>query len=67
MVMVANTQSMPTNLNKVMVYMPQEVKEALEKLAKRENRSLSNLIVTTMRRYAEEQGYKFADDDDEQQ
>jgi len=48
---MTSTQSVkvvPTNLSKTMVYMPDELKEALVKRAKRENRSLSNLIVTLL-------------------
>jgi predicted DNA-binding protein len=52
---VSSQQSMATNLVKTMVYMPPELRETLEKLAKRENRSLSNLIVTVMQHYAEEE------------
>ncbi|MGD2179901.1 ribbon-helix-helix domain-containing protein [Lusitaniella coriacea] len=46
---------MPTNLVKTMVYMPPELREALERMAKQENRSLSNLIVTLLQRTVEEQ------------
>ena len=48
---MTSTQSVkvvPTNLSKTMVYMPDELKETLVKRAKRENRSLSNLIVTLL-------------------
>jgi predicted HicB family RNase H-like nuclease len=46
---------MPTNLIKTMVYMPPELRAALERMAKRENRSLSNLIVTLLQQVVEEQ------------
>lgn len=52
--MAVSSQPMATNLVKTMVYMPPDLREVLEKIAKRENRSLSNLIVTVMQRYAEE-------------
>lgn len=45
---------MPTNLVKTMVYMPPELREALERMAAKENRSLSNLIVTLLQRAVEE-------------
>lgn len=41
---------MATNLLKVMVYMTPELKESLEQLGKKENRSLSNLIVTILQK-----------------
>ncbi|MFB2976556.1 hypothetical protein [Microseira sp. BLCC-F43] len=40
---------------KTMVYMPPELREALERMAAKENRSLSNLIVTLLQRAVEEQ------------
>lgn len=49
---------MPTNLIKTMVYMPPELREALEEIAKQENRSLSNLIVTLLQQAVDEQNDK---------
>ncbi|WP_072718560.1 ribbon-helix-helix domain-containing protein [Planktothrix tepida] len=48
MTFTQSVKAVPTNLSKTMVYMPDELKEALVKRAKRENRSLSNLIVTLL-------------------
>ncbi|WP_079681648.1 ribbon-helix-helix domain-containing protein [Planktothrix sp. PCC 11201] len=48
MTFTQSAKAVPTNLSKTMVYMPDELKEALVKWAKRENRSLSNLIVTLL-------------------
>jgi predicted HicB family RNase H-like nuclease len=45
---------MSTNLIKTMVYMPPELREALEGMAEKENRSLSNLIVTLLQRAVDE-------------
>ena len=39
---------------KTMVYMPPELREALERMAAKENRSLSNLIVTLLQRAVED-------------
>lgn len=46
---------MPTSLAKIMIYAPPDLKEAIEYLAKKENRSLSNYIVTTLQRVVEEE------------
>ena len=55
--MTVSQARMPTNLLKVMVYMPPELKESLEVLARKENRSLSNLIVTALQKLiAESEG-----------
>ncbi len=52
--MTVSPLRMSTNLLKVMVYMPPELKESLEQLAQKENRSLSNLIVTTLQKFVVE-------------
>lgn len=46
---------MPTSLAKIMIYAPYDLKETIERLAKKENRSLSNYIVTVLQRIAEEE------------
>jgi predicted DNA-binding protein len=48
------TNTVSTKLTKVMVYMPPELKERLETLAEKENRSLSNLIVTIAQQWADD-------------
>ena len=45
---------MATQLNRMVFYCPDDLKEKLEKLAKEENRSLSNLVVTLLQRIVEE-------------
>ena len=59
--MTVSQQRMSTNLLKVMVYMPPELKESLEQLARKENRSLSNLIVTTLQKFVAESGAQYDD------
>ena len=43
------------NNTRVLVTMPKETKEKLEKLAKEDNRSLNNMIVTIINKYLETQ------------
>lgn len=57
------TSTVPTKLTKVMVYMPPDLKEVLESLAIKENRSLSNLIVTVMQQWSEKQDSSVTDSD----
>jgi predicted transcriptional regulator len=52
---------MPTSLAKIMIYAPRDLKEAIERLAKKENRSLSNYIVTALQRIAEEENEQVTD------
>lgn len=42
------------NNTRVMVTIPKELRETLQKIAKEENRSLSNLIVTILDSYVKE-------------
>ncbi len=55
MTFTQSVKAVSTNLSKTMVYMPDELKEALVKRAKRENRSLSNLIVTLLQKSIEDE------------
>lgn len=57
------TSTVPTKLTKVMVYMPPDLKEILESLAVKENRSLSNLVVTVMQQWSERQNSTVTDRD----
>ena len=43
------------NNTRVLVTMPKETKERLKKLAKEDNRSVNNLIVTIINKYIETQ------------
>jgi hypothetical protein len=52
---------MPTSLAKIMIYAPYDLKETIERLAKKENRSLSNYIVTVLQRIAEEENEQVMD------
>ena len=52
---------MPTSLAKIMIYAPYDLKEIVERLAKKENRSLSNYIVTVLQRIAEEENEQVMD------
>jgi hypothetical protein len=44
-----------------MIYAPYDLKETIERLAKKENRSLSNYIVTVLQRIAEEENEQVMD------
>jgi hypothetical protein len=50
-----------TSLAKIMIYAPYDLKETIERLAKKENRSLSNYIVTVLQRIAEEENEQVMD------
>lgn len=50
-----------TSLAKIMIYAPYDLKETIERLAKKENRSLSNYIVTVLQRIAEEENEQVTD------
>lgn len=50
-----------TSLAKIMIYAPYDLKETIERLAKKENRSLSNYIVTVLQRIAEEEDEQVMD------
>jgi len=50
-----------TSLAKIMIYAPYDLKEKIERLAKKENRSLSNYIVTVLQRIAEEENEQVMD------
>jgi excinuclease UvrABC nuclease subunit len=50
-----NGELIPSSLAKIMIYAPRDLKEAIERLAKKENRSLSNYIVTALQRLAGEE------------
>jgi hypothetical protein len=52
---------MPTSLAKIMIYAPYDLKETIERLAKKENRSLSNYIVTVLQRIAEKENEQVTD------
>lgn len=54
--MAITQERMPTSLAKIMIYAPHHDKELWEKLARKENRSLSNWIVTTLQKVATENG-----------
>lgn len=43
-----------TDKNRVMIYIDDELKEELQKTAKEENRSMSNLIAYIIKKYLEE-------------
>lgn len=43
------------NNTRVLVTMPKETKERLEKLAKEDNRSVNNLILTILNKYLSDQ------------
>jgi predicted DNA-binding protein len=43
------------NNTRVLVTMPKETKESLEKLAKEDNRSVNNLILTILNKYLSDQ------------
>ena len=49
---------MATKLNRIVFYCPDELQAKIEDLAKKDNRSMSNLIVTLLQRFFEEESIK---------